>query len=176
MNMKTDIELVISIREGDILAFEEIVKRYQRSLYFFVMGIVHDEAASLDVVQESLFKIYQVIDRVDVTKKFSTYLFEIAKNNAISYLRKNKRTVSIEHIAELEDDEPFIEKFLRQDLAELVQKAVRSLPKQYRTVITLYYFEDMSYEEISNIVHLPINTVRTHLKRAKEKLQKQILL
>lgn len=171
MSKLTDEELILAIREGDIASFQQLIKRYQHGLYVFVMRFLKDEAASLDVVQESFVKIYQGIARVDTSKKFSTYIFEIAKNSAISELRKRKHSVSLEQIVDLEDDESFMEQFLRRDIAHEVRTAVSKLPEKYRLVISLYYFSELSYEEVSRRLHLPVNTVRTHLKRAKEQLK-----
>lgn len=174
MNRKTDEELVTAVQQGDITSYEELVTRYQRGLSSFVMRFLHDEPLAADVVQESLFKVYQVIDSIDTTKKFSTFVFEIAKNNAISLLRKQKKNISLEDAADFADDESFIEQYLLADLADSVRTAVHKLPKKYRDVITLYYFDDLSYEEVSKTLQLPINTVRTHLKRAKDQLKKII--
>lgn len=168
----TDEELVLAIRDGDIASFEELVKRYQHGLYVFVMRFLKDEAASLDIVQESLVKIYQIIDRIDTNRKFSTFVFEIAKNAAISELRKRKHSVSLEQIVDLENDETFMEQFLRLDAAQNVRRAVKKLPVKYRQVITLYYFDELSYEEVSKRLKIPMNTIRTHLKRAKDTLKK----
>jgi RNA polymerase sigma factor (sigma-70 family) len=174
MNEKSDKQLVLAIRDGDILSYEELVKRYQHGLYVFVFRIVHDEAVSHDVTGEALFKVYETIDRIDITKKFSTYVFEIAKNLAISYLRSHKKHISIEEVAYVEDEESFLEEFYRWDRAEVVHAAVARLESKYKNVITLYYFEDLSYEEVGKKLRIPTNTVRTHLARAKEKLKKLI--
>lgn len=176
MNSKTDEELVLAIQQGDISAFEELIERFQRGLYFFVIRILKNEAQAADIVQDSFVTVYKVIDRIDIKRKFSTYLFEIAKNAAFSYLRKQKRMVSLDAIAELEQDESFIEHYLREDVFEGVRIAVKALPDKYRRVITLYYFEELTYEEVSWKLQIPVNTVRTHLKRAKEQLKHTITL
>jgi RNA polymerase sigma factor (sigma-70 family) len=168
----TDEELVRAIQEGDVLAYETLVKRYQHGLFVFVLRIVRDSALASDVVQNSLVKVYEVIDRIDTKKKFSTFVFEIAKNAAISELRKRKHDVSLEEIVDFAEEESFVEAIYRADLAGQVRESVASLPAKYRTVISLYYFEDLSYEEMGEKLKLPINTVRTHLKRAKEQLKK----
>lgn len=157
---KTDEELVREVQEGNILAFEEIVRRYQKRLLWFVTRIIHDQARAEEICQDAFFKTYQVIDRVDSSKKFSTFLFEIAKNRAIDELRKTKREVPLTGVAiETKTDETGVH--------ELVGK----LPQNYRAAVKLYYFADLSYEEISRKLKIPINTVRTRLRRAKEKLR-----
>lgn len=171
MTHKNDNELILFIREGDVLAYEELVKRYQRGLYAFVFRIIHDEAASHDIVIDTLYKVYQNIDTIDVTKKFSTYVFEIAKNASFSFFRSHKHHASLEDIAGVEAEESFLEQLYRGDSARDVRTAVSKLEKKYRNVIRLYYFEDLSYEEVGKKLRLPINTVRTHLSRAKQKLK-----
>ncbi len=176
MKPKSDEELILSIQQGDISAYEELVKRYQQGLYRFVMRIIKDESASLDVVQESLVKIYQIIDTIDPQKKFSTFLFEIAKNAAFSLLRKRKHTISLEAVFDVEDDESFFEQYIRQDQQQRVRDIVKSLEKKYSMILSKYYFEDQSYEEIAKNMKLPINTVRTNLRRAKAEFKKRYSL
>lgn len=168
----TDEQLVRAIQEGDVLAYETLIKRYQHGLFFFVLRIVHDDAIASDVVQNSLVKVYEIIDRIDTKKKFSTFVFEIAKNAAISELRKRKHDISLEEIVDFAEEESFVEELYQADLENQVRNIVKHLPPKYRAVITLYYFEELSYEEIGRKLRLPINTVRTHLKRAKEQLKK----
>ena len=174
MNPKTDGELVRAIQEGDIPAFEELVKRYQRGLFAFVHRILENEDDAYEVVQDTFFQIYKTIERVDPERKFSTYAFEIAKNTSISVLRKRKRTVSLEMAEDIEDDESLLERVSRADDSVFIRRKIEQLPEKYKSVITLYYFDDVSYEEISQTLGLPVNTVRTHLKRAKSILKKEL--
>ncbi len=172
MDKKTDLELILAIQEGDVLAFEVLVKRYQYGLLAFTNRIVHDHAVAQEVVQDAFLKVYKYIDRVDPARKFSTYLFEITKNTAISALRAKKYTVSLEKVVEATEDGSFYEDFVRADEGVWVRRAVNKLEKKYKKVITLYYFGDLSYEEISKKLSLPINTIRTHISRAKIELKK----
>ena len=173
MEQKTDEELIRQIQKGDVLAFEILVKRYQRRLFSFVFRVVYDAHAAEEVVQDALFGVYKTIDRVNTTKKFSSYLFTIAKNIAISYLRRRKQTVSLEAIEEqASEEETFYEGFVNAEQQHHLKEAINQLEKKYRDVVTLYYFDDLSYEEISRKLKLPVNTVRTHLFRAKGELRK----
>jgi RNA polymerase sigma-70 factor (ECF subfamily) len=167
-------ELVIAIQNGDIFAFEQLVKRYQKGLFAFAFRIVFNAGLAEEIVQDALFKIYGAIDRVDTKKKFSTYLFEITKNTAISALRGKRNTIPLEAIVTASDDEAIYEQLNRKEEQERVRRAIRTLPDKYRHVIALYYFDELSYEEISKTVRLPINTVRTHLYRAKEQLKRKL--
>lgn len=174
MNEKTDEELIKDIQRGNIIAFEEIVKRYQKRLFFFVYHITQDEKDAEEIIMDTLFNIYRTIERIDINRKFSTYIFEIAKNNAISYLRKRKYTVTLEEESLLYLDESIYEKLILQEEMDLLKKAINRLNLRYKLIINLYYFEDQSYEEISTKTNLPLNTVRTHLFRARVLLRKEL--
>lgn len=163
---KIDGELVKEIQGGNVLAFEEIVRKYQKRLIWFVTGIVHDQARAEEICQDAFFKTYQVIDRIDPSKKFSTFLFEVAKNKAIDELRKTKLEVLLTDAVAVEE-KPADETGIRE--------AVEKLPKNYREPVKLYYFSDLSYEEISRKLKMPINTVRTHLRRAKKRLKQWLI-
>jgi RNA polymerase sigma-70 factor (ECF subfamily) len=158
-----------------VFAFEILVKRYQKRLHSFVLHVVGDPQAAQDVVQESFINLYKTIDRVLVDKKFSTYIFSIARNTAISYLRAHKKQVSLEDIVILDEDEHLYSGIIAAEKKHEVKKALSKLEEKYRRVIRLYYFDDLSYQEISKIMRLPVNTVRTHLFRAKESLRKLLM-
>jgi RNA polymerase sigma-70 factor (ECF subfamily) len=134
-----------------------------------------DEVAE-DITQEVLFRVYTVIDRIDPTKKFTTFLFEIAKNKSIDYIRARKSTSSIEEMEIADNSLPLEEILFEEEKKKTLQQAIHHLPEHYRTVILLYYFDELSYEEIAKQLNLPINTVRTRLKRAKEQLKHTIIL
>lgn len=171
MNQKSDIELVREVQQGDLFAFETLVKRYQRGIVSFVYRIVHNFETAEEVGQDTFFKLYQTIERLDTSKRFSTYLFEIAKNTAISTLRKQHKEVRLDEMAEIAEDESFYEALAQSEKERSVREAVAELEEKYRLVLRLYYFDDLSYEEISTRLKLPLNTVRTHLRRAREALK-----
>jgi RNA polymerase sigma-70 factor (ECF subfamily) len=172
MQKTSDEALVRQIQEGSILAFEILVKRYQTGLSHFVYRIVFDEKTAEEVVQDSFFSVYKSVDRIDTHRKFSTYLFTIAKNQAISALRSLKKTVSLEEETAIETDESIYEKLSAQERHDGIKTALGQISQHNRQIIELYYFADLSYEEIARKVKLPINTVRTRLRRGKAELQK----
>lgn len=173
MGGKSDEAIIRKIRAGDIAAYEEIVRRYQRPFFVFIHHMVPDWAWCEDLVQETFIKIYKSIDRIDTSRKFSTYAFEIAKNTAISHIRGAKKVISLSKV-DIEADESLYERMTREESRERVRKAILKLRKSYKDVVSFYYFEDLSYEEISKKLKLPINTVRTHLRRGRQVL-KEIL-
>lgn len=172
MRATDDAKLVDAVQNGDVFAFEMLVKRYQKKLHSFVVHLVGDDFAADDVVQESFIRIYKTIERVDTSRPFSTYIFSVARNGAISFLRSKGKQVSLEDIVLADDDESLYEEIIARERKHAVARALGQLEEKYRKIIRLYYFDDLSYEEIGRKMRLPINTVRTHLFRAKQALRK----
>ena len=166
----SDEELVLKIQAGEISSFEILVKRYQQKLFHFAKNIVLDSQDAEEVVQDSFVACYRTIDRVDLKRKFSTYLYTITKNKAISGLRAHKRVVPLRAEIPIEDDHE--DQLIKQELTKLVTTALNSLHGKQKAVLSLFYFENLSYQEISKKLGLPINTVRTHLRRGKKALAK----
>lgn len=172
MKDEKDEELIREIQEGSIKAYEVIVRSYQGKLFSFVCRLVGKEEEAEEIIQDALFSVYKTIDRIDITKKFSTYIFEIAKNTAISYLRKRKITIPLEDYNLVDLEESIYEKMVKENERNDLQKAIDKLDQKYQRIIRLYYFDDLSYEEIGSKLKIPTNTVRTHLYRAKDNLRK----
>ena len=171
MYKTSDESLVRGVAEGDISAFEQLVGRYQSKLLSFVTYMVRDSQAAQDIVQESFISLYKTIDHVDTSRKFSSYLFSIARNTAISYLRSRIRHAPLEEaesVASLDVPEALV---TGKEEKERIETALDAIDTKYKKVISLYYFEDLSYEEMSRLLRLPVNTIRTHLRRAKDALR-----
>jgi RNA polymerase sigma-70 factor, ECF subfamily len=158
-----DQQLIAEIKNGNIPAFESLVKKYQSKLIHFTSRYV-DKADAEDIAQNTFIKIYQNIHKIESTKKFTTYMFTIAKNEAFSFLRKHKREIPIDDMI-IGSGELTIE-----DTG--LGAAVEKLENKYKKVIKLYYFDELQYDQIAAVLKLPVNTIRTHLKRAKEALKK----
>ena len=167
---KKDEELIDEIKQGNIFSFEILVIRYQKKLLNFTKGITKDKVAAEEIVQDTFFKIYQKINSIDTEKKFSSYLFKIAKNEAISFLRSKKNHLVFEEEMVAGEDRVY-STTESNDLKSWLNEKINKLEKKYRETLKLYYFEELSYQEIGDKLSLPINTVRTHLKRAKNYLK-----
>ena len=169
---KTDAELVGEVQDGEILAFEILVKRYQARLVRWVVRKGMNEEDAAEVVQDALLAVYRTIERVDVKQKFTTYLFAVVKNMAVSRLRRTKKEGPLPETVAGDDD--VVERVVAKEEGERVRKAVRNLPEKQRRVVELYYWENLRYEQIAQKLKTPINTVRTWLFRAKEKLEEEM--
>jgi RNA polymerase sigma factor (sigma-70 family) len=171
----TDEEIVAKIRSGNIQLFEMILRRYQKKLITFIYSVVGSEADADDIVQEAFISVYKHIDNIDPRRKFSPYLFQVAKNSAYSFLRsKNHQQISLDAVSEIEFDAEIFEKLIIKEESHKVKKELLGLDMKYSKILQLYYFSDLSYEEISQKIKIPLNSVRTRIKRAKENLRKLI--
>lgn len=170
---RADEELVLAVQIGDITAFETLVRRYQARLHYYVWRFVGNPESTDEVIQDVFFKLYQTIERVDVSKKVQSYIYAIARNTAISYVRQNRPQARIDESIS-DDDVSLIDVLLNKEREKIVQNAVCTLSMMQQKAIKLYYFEELSYNDISKVLHVPINTVRTHLSRAKKVLKQRL--
>jgi RNA polymerase sigma-70 factor (ECF subfamily) len=180
---KYDLELVGLAVKGDQKAYAELMGRYRDAIFFMLLKMVNNKSDAEDLTIEAFGKAFKNIQQYSPNYAFSTWLFKIASNNCIDYLRK-KRTniISIDGgihddkdndapTIHLRDDTPDPEEHLIKDQkALLMRTVVKKLKPRYRTLIELRYFKEYSYEEIAEELDLPIGTVKAQLFRARELL------
>ena len=178
---KSDNELAV-LAIANSFYFTEIVERYEQPLSRYIKRLGYfDEAEVEDVLQNAFLKVYKNLNAYNYQLKFSSWIYRITHNVTMDYLRK--KTVRPEgHYARV--DEEFIDRIagdIATDTAALdlesssaISAGVGTLKEKYRDPVILYYFEDKSYEEISDILKIPPNTVATRLRRAREMLGKII--
>jgi RNA polymerase sigma-70 factor, ECF subfamily len=176
-----DRSLVARILGGDRDRFAELVSRYERRVVNYVYRITHRYEDAHDLTQEIFVKVFLALDRYDPKYQFSTWLFRIAQNSAIDALRK--RTVMEVPLARPSDDEQPKEREFADDgispyralknkqLSAAIDKAVGRLPSDYRELIQLRHFAELSYEEIASMKKLPLGTVKNKLFRARNLLK-----
>jgi len=180
-----DRALVSRILEGDRDRFTELVKRYEKRVVNYVYRITHRYEEAHDLAQEIFVKVYMALDRYDAKYQFSTWLFRIAQNTAIDALRKKSVVeVPISKPAASEDDAKEREfadtgvspyrALKNKQLASAIDKAVLELPADYRELIQLRHFAELSYEEIASMKKLPLGTVKNKLFRARNMLKETL--
>lgn len=174
---KSDEELAGDLQKNDQSALSELIHRYQNKLFYYANRLLGDPDDARDVVQDTFIKVYEHINSFDTDRKFSSWIYRIAHNLAINQINKNKRVSAMElrtldwlseHHQEVED---FLAQENRAELSRDMIKCLDLLRPEYKEVILLYYFENKSYEEISDIMRIPEATVGVWLKRAKAKLR-----
>ena len=165
-----------SIQNHD--AFGELIGRYEKKLYRYIRRITdgsHEECE--DILQEVFLKAYRYLNNFDPSLSFSSWIYRIAHNETISHFRKRKvrpQTIREEdgelYLKNLEADMDIAAEIDRAQLGETVRKMLTKLGSKYEDVLVLRYLEEKSYEEISDILKIPVKTVGTRLNRAKKKM------
>lgn len=167
----SDEELVELVRSKDQELYRELVKRYQGKLLRYANYLVRDEEPAADVVQEALIKAFVNLQSFNTRKKFSSWLYRIVHNEAVNYLKKSKKVTPFAGrgwLADRAKGETDLENdFLQKEKEENVRRGLAKLPLKYREPLALFYFEEKSYEEISDILRMPVGTVGTRISRGK---------
>ncbi len=175
-----DFALVSRASSGDQQAYAELLGRYRDAIYFMLLKMVNNSSDAEDLTIEAFGKAFKNIDQYTPNFAFSTWLFKIATNNCIDFIRKKRAaTVSIDGSTEDQDtasvtiqsDTPDPEEnMINKQKIKLLRDVVNKLKPRYRTLVELRYFKEYSYEEISEELELPIGTVKAQLFRARELL------
>ena len=167
-----DGDLVAMAIRGNPDAFATLVERYDRAVYHLCYRTVHDVEEARDATQEAFFKAYRSLRTFKPGAKFSTWIFAIAYHACCDRLNRRKR-YSNEELPDRADATPGPEaQAIALDEATRLRAAIDQLPEKYRAVITLYHLQGRQYEEIAQVLDLPMGTVKTHLFRAKEQLRR----
>jgi RNA polymerase sigma factor (sigma-70 family) len=169
-----------AIDEGDQKAYAELMGRYRESVYFMLLKMVNNKDDAEDLTIEAFGKAFKRLSQYTPNFAFSTWLFRIATNNAIDYIRrKRKNTFSIDRPLEDEEGGEMMmdirsqgldpeEHIMKKQKIMMLRELVDKLKPRYRTLIEMRYFKEMSYEEISAELDLPLGTVKAQLFRARE--------
>lgn len=176
-----DYKLVLAAIEGDQRAFAELMGRYRDAIYYMLLKMVNNKSDADDLTIEAFGKAFKKLSQYTPNYAFSTWLFKIATNNCIDHMRKIKgHRVSIDINTEDEEGDSTMnlpsdvldpeEKLIRKQRKILLNTVVEKLKPRYRKLIELRYFKELSYEEISVELELPLGTIKAQLYRAKELL------
>jgi len=184
-----DADVVRLAQDGRETAFRELVRRYERPVFSLVHRMVRDREVAEDLAQDTFIKVLNHIDRYSPEFKFSSWLFKIANNVAIDYLRRKKLdTVSMDgsphasSAAEIEattfeiaaQQETALEEMESRELGTAIERAIARLRPEYRSCIMLRHVEGRSYEEIAATLDLPLGTVKTYIHRARHELRRAL--
>ena len=179
----SDEDLIFLFQDGEILAFNEIVRRYKDPLMNFVYRFLGDTIESEDVVQETFLRVFRNKKAYKRIAKFSTWIYTIAGNLAKTELRKRKKrsVYSLSEIGyedkdyEIVDDSQSPEKKTNTRMYDdIIQREIQQLSPKFREVIVLRDIQELSYEEISKIINVPLGTVKSRVNRARLRLQEKL--
>lgn len=176
--------LIQRAKLGEVNAFAELVHAYKDKIYAFLYRMTGDREDANDLAQEVFIRVYSNLHHFDNNMRFSPWIYRIAQNLAIDFLRKQRKIIYLdEQLGEdndmswqLESQAPLPDKVAEfKDLQSAIEAALNEVPLMYRTVLLLRFVHDMSYEDIAKVTELPVTTVKTRLHRARENLR-QVLV
>ncbi len=180
---RNDYELVKKAKAGDARAYDQLMSLYHDAVFNIILRMVHNRQEAEDLTQETFIKAYHSIGSFNEDYAFSTWLFKIATNHCIDFFRKRKLvTFSMDEPIKYKDEEisfeyatkdPDVEKsMVANEKSRIIRQAIEKLPDKYRMAIILRHHEEKSYEEIAEILDLPLGTVKARIFRAREMLKK----
>jgi RNA polymerase sigma-70 factor (ECF subfamily) len=185
----TDQEIVVLARQGREAAYRELIGRYQRPVFSLIYRLVRDREKSEDLAQETFIKVLNALDRYDPSFKFSSWIFKIAHNTSLDHLRKKELvTLSLEGsphaesqseieastVQALSTEETPEDYAASRELGATLEKAIGRLRPEYRTAIVMCHVEGRPYEEIAEVMGVPLGTVKTYIHRARNELKKEL--
>ena len=182
-----DHELLAAIRDGDEAAFQEIVRRYRNPITNFVYRMIDDYERSVELAQETFIRVYTSASRYQANYSFSTYIYRIASNLAISELRRRKRRKVVSLFSPFTNDDGEMveidppdsnplqdEAMIESERRRAVARAITSLPEKYRAAIVLRDVEGLSYDRIAEVLKLSEGTVKSRINRARNLLKEKL--
>ncbi|MFQ6044892.1 MAG: RNA polymerase sigma factor [Gemmatimonadales bacterium] len=186
LSQATDQQVVVLARDGYDQAFRELIRRYERPVFSLIYRIVRDRELAEDLSQETFVKVLNAIDRYDPRFKFSSWIFKIANNAAIDQLRRKELdTLSMNGAPDATTQERLeatalqigdsaespLQELEARELGSAIEGAIARLRPEYRSCIILRHIEGRPYEEIAEILDLPLGTVKTYIHRARAELK-----
>ncbi len=169
-----DYELIKLVKAGEVAPFDELVRRHQIKIHDLCYKILRNYDDAKDMAQITFLKAYRKINKFKERSKFSTWLYRIAVNNCLNYIKKRRPTEELfEEITGSKRDDP-VQIYKSKKFREMIHAAVAKLPKVQKAVFTLRTLEDFSYQEISDILNKPISTIKVNHHLAVKNLRNQL--
>lgn len=186
-NLDPDAALMLRVRDGDRAAFEALVEKYKQPVINLVARTIGDPTEAEDVAQHVFVQVFKSAERYEVTAKFSTWLFTIARNLSLNEIRRRARhrTDSLDQTFDDNDEQPMRqatdtrtagppETLLQGELEAKVEEAIAALPEKQRTALLMCRHEEFSYDEIGRVVGCSLSATKSLIHRARETLKEQL--
>ncbi|MEO0094627.1 MAG: RNA polymerase sigma factor [candidate division WOR-3 bacterium] len=167
----SDEELVHLVKMGEVEPFDELVRRHEVKVHNLCYKMLKNYDDAKDMAQETFLKAYRNIKNFDGRSKFTTWLYRIAVNNCINFMKKEHPSEEIkDEILEIPKDDP-VEQYKKKKMKEIIYNAISKLPEVQKSVFTLRALEELPYQEISTILNKPVNTVKVNYHLAVKNLK-----
>ncbi|TBL68356.1 RNA polymerase sigma factor SigW [Paenibacillus thalictri] len=183
--IQIDTRLAKLARDGDRGAFAQLVDMYKDKIYHLAYRMMSNKQEAEDVVQETFLRVFTNLERYDDQQKFSTWIYRIATNLCIDRLRKRKATYSLDAETNESEGTDFYsfmpsnedtpeKQLILSETQQQIRESIDELPEKYKSIVILRYLQDMSLQEISDVLTMPITTIKTRLHRGREFLRKKL--
>lgn len=176
-------EIAARARQGDHEAFEMLVRAYEGIVYNIAYHMCYDSDEAFDLTQEVFLRLHENFRLFDPTRPFRPWFLRLATNTMINKRHRKRGTISLDigedstmaaNVPDMTAESAY-EKALRTEMAEFVQKAIEKLPEHYRVIVTLRYLEGLAYEELAEVLDIPMGTVKVRLFRARDRLKELLM-
>ena len=175
MTTNDDQLLIKAIKNGDTKAYAQIVNRYKDLVYTLALRMLKHREEAEEVAQDTFIKIFKSLDKFKGDSKFSTWIYRVTYNTCLDRIKKNKKYINDVAIDEftfnkLGTMDNALDNLIKEEKHVLIKKCIHKLPEDSSALLTLFYFEELTLDEISKIINLEANTVKVKLFRARKKL------
>ena len=182
MSQKEIAELIHSLRQGNMAAFDKIVLRYQKQIYNLALNYVKSSEEAKDLTQDIFIAVYKALPTLRDESKFTTWFFQVAMNHCRNRYKKLRRRGYFSNKS-IDDEESYYEpagqdeparNIERQNLQKLVRKVIAEMPESEKEILILRDIQELSYEEVSETLGIPLGTVKSKLNRARSSLKDKL--
>jgi len=167
---ESDLDLVTRTKKGEITAFDELVRRNERVVYNLSYRFMRDPNLAEDMAQEAFLKAFRLLKGFRGDCSFSTWLYRVTCSVCLTELNRRKKRNEVELVPSHADRATSSLDY--NDTHEIVRRCVTKLPERYASIVTMYYLEEISYEEIADTMNIPMGTLKTWMHRARHQLKK----
>lgn len=175
MTTINDNYLIESIVKGDTKAYAQLVNRYKDLVYTLSIRMLRNREEAEEVAQDTFIKVFKSLNKFKGDSKFSTWIYKVTYNTCLDRIKKNKKYINDIAIDEftvnkLDAIDNALENMIKEEKSMCIKNCINMLPEDSSALLTLFYFEELSLEEISKIINIEVNTVKVKLFRARKKL------
>jgi RNA polymerase sigma-70 factor, ECF subfamily len=174
MDAPSDRDLIVNARHGNTEAFGELVTRYQNSVFNVCYRILHERGEAEDMAQETFIRAHARLGSFDPERPFGPWIRRVAANVCLNYLEAQKLTTGLDDEKDMDDSHGPEDQIEVKERSAQIRMALASLPVNYRAVVELRHYQEMSYDEISSELNIPLSDVKSNLFRARKLLAEKL--
>lgn len=171
-----DKDLVIAVLQGNTEAFRGLVDKHRKGIYYMGLKFFRKQSDAEDFAQDVFLQAYKKLDTFSGTGNFKSWLYRVAYNMAVNSYHSKKPVGQLEdeEFIPSEKEETPEEELLKKEQKSLLHRVLKTLPDRYQLVIKMHFFDGLSYPEISDITSIPVNTIKSHILRAKDQIKRKL--